>query len=198
MLDKDRIKKAELNYQEYLRSDKVIPKHKEIEKYMKFFLNNAETSILTAKTLLEVSESTGKKDALGVDKEFESFLWVVVSSYYSMFYASLALLAKHNIKVEGEMSKHKAVADTLISQFIANKRLAKLLEGYEEAKETALGITGTEEKAMELVENYNLERVKRGKLQYDLGAEAKQNLARTSLSRATAFIAEIRAILREN
>ena len=147
--------------------------------------------------LLEVSESTGKKEALGVGNEFESFLWVVVCSYYSMFYASLALLAKHNIKVEGEMSKHKAVADTLISQFIANKRLAKMLEGYEDTKETALGIIGTEEKARELVENYDLERIKRGKLQYDLGAEAKQNLARTSLIRATAFIAEIRTILRE-
>jgi len=196
MLDKERIKKAELNYQEYLRSSQVTPKHKAIAKYVTFFLKNAETSILTAKTLLEVSESTNKKNALGVGTDFESFLWVVVSSYYSMFYASLGLLAHHNIKV-GDQSKHKVVADILVAQFIANKRLAKLLEGYEETKETALGIVGTEEKAMELVESFDLEREKRGKLQYDLGAEAKQNLARTSLSRASAYVAEIRAILRE-
>ncbi|HLC19875.1 MAG TPA: hypothetical protein VJK72_03075 [Candidatus Nanoarchaeia archaeon] len=197
MLDKDRIRKAELGYQDYLGSNQVIVKHKEIGKYVKFFLTNAETSLLTAKTLLDISENSDKKEALAIDRHFESFLWVVVSSYYSMFYASLALLAQHNIKV-GEQSKHKVVADTLIAQFIANKRLAKLLEGYEKTKETALGLIAAEEKAKELVEHFDFEREKRNTLQYELGAEAKQNLARTSLNRASAFVAEIRLILRED
>ena len=129
MINNERIKKAEKDFQEYIGSGQVVTKHKEIAQYVHFFLKNAETSVLTAQTLLEISESTEKKSSIGVDEKFESFLWVTVSSYYSMFYAALALFARHGIKV-GDQSKHKVVADTLISQFIANRRLAKLLYPY--------------------------------------------------------------------
>ncbi len=115
--------------------------------------------------------------------------------YYSMFYAALALLAKHQFKV-GDKLAHKVVADTLIAQFLTNKRLAKLIESYEDSKETALEIVGTEERAYELVESFDQERRKRHRLQYELGEEAKQNLAKTSLERASAFVAEVRQILR--
>lgn len=159
-------------------------------------MDNATTSILTAKTLYELSTDLSKKSALALQPEFETYLWVIVSSYYTMFYSALALLAKNELKT-GDKLVHKVVADTLITNFLKNKKLAKLLENYEETKEQALQITGTEEKAEQLIENFEHERHKRSRIQYELGVKAKQALAQTSIQRAEQFIAEIRKILKE-
>lgn len=196
MLDAKRIAEGERNFRRYIEEGWLFQRRADIANNANFFLKNAETSLLTAQTLFGLSTANKeKKELAGVQDTFESFLWVVVSSYYSMFYAALALLAKHQIKV-GDKLAHKVVADTLIAQFLANKRLAKLIEHYEDSKETALEIVGAEERAYELVESFDQERRKRHRLQYELGEEAKQNLAKTSLERASAFVAEIRHILR--
>ncbi len=196
MLDAKRIAEGERNFRRYIEDGWLFQKQADIANYIHFFLKNAETSLLTAQTLFDLSTANKeKKELVGVQENFESFLWVVVASYYSMFYAALALLAKHQFKV-GDKLAHKVVADTLIAQFLTNKRLAKLIESYEDSKETALEIVGTEERAYELVESFDQERRKRHRLQYELGEEAKQNLAKTSLERASAFVAEVRQILR--
>jgi len=195
MIDQHRIKEAEANVKNYIDDNWITLKHNDIFNHAHFFLKNSETSLLTAQTLLELSENNVKKEAIHIVQDFESFLWVVVSSYYSMFYASLALFARHHIKV-GDKSVHKVVADLLITQFMVNNRLAKLLQSYEDSKEAALTIIGTE-KAHEFVDQFDMERRKRHTLQYELGAQAKQNLARTSVSRASAFVAVVRNILCE-
>ena len=159
MLEQKRIAEAEQNYRRYLAEEHLFTNHKTIAQYTQFFLKNAETSLLTAKTLFELSTVKEKQNALGLNN-FESYLWVVVSSYYSMFYAALALLAKHNMKV-GDYHAHKVVADTLIAQFLKNKKLAKLIESYEENKEAALELVGTEDKAHGLIESFEQERKKR-------------------------------------
>lgn len=196
MLDQKRIAEAEKNFRRYVEEGWLFTKREDIVSYVHFFLKNAETSLLTAQTLFDLSTaSKEKKQAAGVQEQFESYLWVVVSSYYSMFYAALALLAQHKIKA-GDKLVHKVVADTLIVQFLTNQRLARLIENYEESKATALKLVGAEERALGLVESFDQERHKRHKLQYELGVEAKQNLAKTSLERAMKFVAEVRQILR--
>ncbi|MBI4141034.1 hypothetical protein HY485_04320 [Candidatus Woesearchaeota archaeon] len=197
MLDADRIKEAEKNTQQYIQDSLLFIKKTEMPQHVHFFMKNAETSILTAKTLYEISTNINKKQTLALADEFETYLWVIVSAYYTMFYAALALLAKNEIKT-GDKIVHKVVADTLITKFLQNKKLAKLLENYEETKETALQITGTEQKAQTLIENFEHERHKRHKIQYEIGTTAKQNLAKTSLQRAEEFMAEIRRILKEH
>ena len=97
---------------------------------------------------------------------------------------------------------HKVVSDALIHFFISNKRLAKMLEAYEEAKETSLELMGREElmkrlekRADELVVAYEREREKRSKFQYNVGETAKRDYAETSLQRARDFVSEVRRIL---
>ncbi|MBI4146057.1 hypothetical protein HY489_01835 [Candidatus Woesearchaeota archaeon] len=195
MIDQKRISEAEKNVPKYVQDGWLFIKRKDIAQYLQFFLKNAETSLQTSKALLELSMDNQKKQVFALQDNFETYLWVVVSAYYSMFYAALALLAKNEIKV-GDKLVHKVVADALIANFLKNQKLAKLLETYEEAKDQALQIVGSQDRAKELVESYESERKKRSDLQYELGSVAKQNLAKTSLERASKFVAEIRNILR--
>ncbi len=192
MIDQKRIAEAEKRVNQYLKEEWLILKHKDSANNVRFFLKNAETSLLTAQVLFDISNDSVKKQAVRQTNEFESYLWVVVASYYSMFYASLALLAKNEMKTSGR--EHEVVENTLIARFIGNNRLARLLEGYQETKDKALQITGAQEKAEELVVSYIHERQKRNELQYEIGKSAKHNLAQTSLENASEFVAEIRNI----
>lgn len=195
MLEQSRINEAERNVRHYIEDGMLFTKRKDMPQHSHFFMQNAETSLLTANVLYEISIDTQKKQALALDDNFETYLWTIVSAYYSMFYAALALLAKNEIKT-GDKIVHKVVADTLIATFLQNKKLAKQLNDYEEAKEQAIQIIGAEEKATTLIENFEYERTKRHKIQYELGTAAKQNLAKTSVERAQQFFAEIKNLVR--
>ncbi len=94
---------------------------------------------------------------------------------------------------DGWLSKQKQIPQ--YAQFFLEK-LAKFIDSYEENKNAAMEIVGAEERAHELVESFEQERRKRHKFQYELGVEAKHNFAKTSLERASAFVAEIRNILK--
>jgi uncharacterized protein (UPF0332 family) len=164
-------------------------------------MDQAERSLRTAAVIFELSTDAAAKDAMRLEKGFESHLWVIVTSYYSMFYATLALLASQGIRA-GRHLVHKVVADALVHFFISNKRLAKMLESYEEVRDTSLELIGREEllkrlqkRADELVVAYEREREKRGKFQYDVGEMAKRGYAETSLQRARDFVSEARRIL---
>ena len=162
---------------------------------------NAEKSLRTANFIYELSTNDNVKQTLRVEKDFESYVWVIVTSYYSMFYSALALLAREGIRV-GRQIVHKVTADALIHFFISNKRLAKMFEDYEEAKDTTLDLIGREElmkglqkRADELIIAYELEMRKRVTFQYDIGEMAKRGYADTSLKRAREFFTEVRKIL---
>ena len=116
-----------------------------------------------------------------------------------MFYMALALLATEGIRV-GKKFAHKVTADALINFFIANERLTKLLEAYEEMREDVMELLGREQlriKAKKLISDYEYERRKRSKFQYEIGVSAKQSYAQTSLERAKEFFFEIRKLIRK-
>ncbi|MGA2387176.1 MAG: hypothetical protein ABSG33_11685 [Candidatus Bathyarchaeia archaeon] len=163
---------------------------------------NAESSLRTASVLQQISDDDSLKEALKVGLNFESYLWVIVSCYYAMFYAATGLLAKQGIKASGQIV-HKVTADALIHFFASNEKLAKLLEQYEEAQTVGLELIGREElmkkmqkKADELIISYEGERKKRSKFQYDIGVQAKRGYAQTSLERARTFVFEINKLIK--
>jgi uncharacterized protein (UPF0332 family) len=202
MIEKERIEEAKRNVKQYLDEGLLRIKDKDAAKFVDFFMKNAESSLQTASILQEISDQQALRSTLKVGGDFESYLWVIVSSYYSMFYAATALLASQGMRVTGQIV-HKVTADALIHFFVSNERLAKLLEQYEEAKEAGLELTGREElmksmqkKANELIVAYENERRKRSKFQYDIGIQAKRGYAQTSLERAREFVFEISKILR--
>lgn len=201
MMEKKRIEEADSNVRQYITDGLLKTRENETKKLVPFFMDQAERSLRTAAVIFELSTDTAAKDKMKLEKGFESHLRVIVTSYYSMFYAALALLARQGIRA-GRHLVHKVVADALIHFFISSKRLAKMLETYEEVRDTSLELIGREEllkrlekRADELVVAYEREREKRSKFQCDVGEMAKRGYAETSLQRARDFVSEVRRIL---
>jgi uncharacterized protein (UPF0332 family) len=202
MIDKERINEAKRNVKQYVDDGLLKLGDKDAPRFVDFFMANAESSLRTASILQEISDENALKEALKVGMDFESYLWVIVSSYYAMFYAATAILAKQGIRATGQIV-HKVTADALIHFFGSNEKLAKLLEQYEEAQAIGLELVGREDlmkrmqkKADELIIAYEGERKKRSKFQYDIGVQAKKGYAQTSLERAKDFVFEIRKLVK--
>jgi uncharacterized protein (UPF0332 family) len=202
MINKERIDEAKRNVKQYVDDGLLKINDKDAARFVDFFMANAESSLRTASILQQISDEDTLKETLKVGSDFESYLWVIISSYYAMFYSATAILAKQGIKASGQIV-HKVTADALIHFFWSNAKLAKLLEQYEETKTVGLELIGREElmkkmqkKADELIVSYESERKKRSKFQYNIGIQAKKGYAQTSLERARIFVFEINKLIK--
>ena len=202
MIDGARLNEAKRNVKHYVDDGVLKLSDKDAPRFVGFFISNAESSLRTASILQQISDVDHLKETLKVGVDFESYLWVIVSSYYAMFYAATALLAKQGIRATGQIV-HKVTADALMHFFGSNERLAKLLEQYEEAQVVGLELVGREElmtrmrrKADELIVSYEGERKKRSKFQYDIGVQAKRGYAQNSLERAKEFVFEVKKLVK--
>ena len=176
MLNKERVNEAKNNVFQYLKEGmlkKISVKEPPIGKIL---VNNCNESLTVAESLLKSNMSN---------------LWVIVCSYYSMYYIANAVLYNLGYKV-GDRISHKVTADALIVH--AMKKLREsLLEDYEEAKSDALEISGN--KAEELISHFDFEREKRSRFQYSTSETALKSKAQTSLERAKKFVFEMKKLL---
>jgi uncharacterized protein (UPF0332 family) len=171
MLDENRIKEAEGNVRRYLEEG-LLKKEKVPPIIQNTFLHNAQESSSVAEYLVPKSD-----------------FWVIIASYYSMFYATNAVLCKLGYKV-GDKISHKVTADALIVM-VRNKLKKSLLEDFEEAQDEALaGI-----KAEEIIKSFDWERDKRGRVQYDMTEVVKKCRAEISLGGASTFLFEMEKLL---
>jgi len=170
-MDKKRIKIAEDNLKSYLREG-LIKKAEYREIVYQTYFNNALESLKVADELFRNKTSS---------------LWVVVSSYYSMFYLACAYVYKKGYKTRGEIV-HQIINESLI--IFARQDLEKhFLQEYEEEKEKALSASEN------LLKSYEFERGKRASFQYETTEVIKEAKAKTSLERAKNFIAVMRQLL---
>jgi uncharacterized protein (UPF0332 family) len=170
-LEDKRIKQAENNFNNYL-SDGKIKKVKFDKIVYSTYLRNSIESLSVAEELF---------------KNKTSSLWVVVTSYYAMFYFACAYIYKLGYKPVDEIV-HQVVNETLIAQG-RHKIKNYLLENYSEEKEKALVIVDN------YLENYEREKAKRASFQYETTEEIKENKAKTSLERAKEFVSLIREMI---
>lgn len=172
-MDEKRVKLAEENFRRYLR-DNLIKKSDFKELIYKTYLNNSLESLKVAEELFDNKSSS---------------LWVVVTSYYSMFYIASAYLYKKGYK-SGHEIVHQVINEALI--ILARRDLEKhFLEEYEEEKLKALSAS------QNLLDIYEFEKLKRSEFQYETSGEIKESKAKTSLQRAKNFVAIIRQIINE-
>ena len=116
MLNEERIKEAEVNVRSYLR-DGLLKKTDTNKDVMKILMSNGKES-------LRVAEEIQQK---GI-----SDLWVIVCSYYSMYYYANAVLMNFGYKV-GDKIVHKVTADAIIV-YIRSKLKESLIEEYEKTR----------------------------------------------------------------
>jgi uncharacterized protein (UPF0332 family) len=173
MLSEKRIKEAETNVKSYLKEG-LIKKTEFNQNIFNILKRNAQESLNVANFLNENNKSS---------------LWIIVCSYYSMFYLANALLYKLGYKIGSKIS-HKVTSDALIV-FARNKIKQSLLEEYEEMKDEALATIKSEE----LIEFLDYERKKRSFIQYETPEEIKMSKVKTSLERAKEFMLQISKIL---
>ena len=159
MLDDEAIKRAESRVRKYLR-DEGLKKKDQNKFIINALKNNSEESLRVADLLY--------------DEEI-SFLWVIVCSYYSMFYMANAILSKLGYKV-GDHNPHKITSDALIV-FVRNKLKRKLLEDYDEAKSEAFELNKLSD---EIIESLELERIKRNNFQYTMTDEILKSKSKRS------------------
>jgi len=192
MLDK-KMQEIKRDAEKLISSGEII-KEKE-SRFTQFFIKNSKDSLDSAKLLFEVSTNNELKKSTGFP-DFNGFLWVINSSYYSMFYMARALLESIGVKIKtAQQSIHLVVFDALVYYFYLNGKLQKrMIEEFQEAGTEASEILGRE-KAREIIEDYFNEKDKRGRFTYEMGTIAIQNKAKTSLERAKRFNEEIRKIL---
>ncbi|MEK6951817.1 MAG: hypothetical protein AABX29_02270 [Nanoarchaeota archaeon] len=178
MLDEKRIKEAESNVKQYILEGLLKNQKNETAKQM--YIENSDLSLETAQKLLSLET-----------EEYKPYLWILVSSYYTMYYIANAVLLNIGYKV-GEKISHKVTSDALIV-FVRNKLKKGLIEEYENIKDDAIELISS--KADSLLQSFDFEREKRSKFQYKMDEEIKKSKALTSLDRAKEFIFELKKLL---
>ena len=169
-MDEKRIKIAENNFKNYLNESLINRVNFEDIVYQTY-LRNASESLNVANELF---------------KNKTSWLWVVVSSYYSMFYIASAYIYKKGYKSEGNIV-HQVINEALV--VLARNDIKKhFFEEYEEEKEKALSASEN------LLKEYEYEKGKRARFQYETTEEIKESKAKTSLERAKNFVAVLRQL----
>lgn len=171
-MDKERIRIAEKNFTNYLEEGKIKKTNKFDELVYSTYLKNGRESLNVANQLSQNKTSS---------------LWVVVSSYYSMFYMACAYLYKLEYK-PGDEIVHQVVNESLIVQG-RHKIKNYILENYSEEK--ALIIVDN------YLDNYEREKAKRASFQYHTTEEIKESKAKTSLERVREFLTLIEEILQK-
>src|SRR3989338_7312444 len=177
MIDANKKKEAKQNFDKYLQ-DGLIKKEKN-ETARQMYIKNTEQSLNLAEECM--------------NSELRPYLWVVVISYYSMFYIANAVLLQLCYKT-GSKVVHKVTSDALIV-LVMDKIRKGLMEEYEDAKEDALEIAYV--KSEELMTFYALELDKRSRFQYDMTESIHEQKAKTSLKRAREFMLEMKKLLPE-
>lgn len=194
MLEDKKIEEAKRNAIKSINSGKII-KTKE-SRYVDFFIKNAKDSLDAAKVLFDISINEKIKSSLGL-LNFNGFLWVINSSYYSMFYMARALLESVGVKIKTDESIHFSVFNALIYYFYSNGKLERhFIEDFENAQAESSEILGRE-KAKEIISDYSGEKEKRARFTYEIGEIAMKSKAQTSLDRAKKFVEVMRQLLEE-
>ncbi|MDI6736917.1 MAG: HEPN domain-containing protein [Nanoarchaeota archaeon] len=175
MIDKERIKEAKQSFAQYLREGLIKKQTNETAKAM--YIKNADLSLKLAEECMNSS--------------LKPYIWVVVISYYSMFYIANAVLLELGYKT-GDKVVHKVTNDALIV-LVMDKLKKGMLEEYETAKEDALEIASV--KSDEIIALYGLELDKRSRFQYNMTESIQEQKANTSLKRARQFMLEMKKLL---
>ena len=187
MLDKKELEESRILISHLIKEGKIIKAESERKD---FFLKKSDESLLVAKRLELISQD--KTNPL------KSYMWIITTAYYSMFFAATALLAHYNHKINSEIGIHKVTYHALMYYFhILDQKLQKhFIDTYKESYNNSNELLQiSEAKALEMLENFKFEQTKRKMFTYEMGYSAEEIKAKTSLRRAQDFVEEVKKIM---
>lgn len=147
-------------------------------KLYKIWKNRSKNSLETASDIFEKSNK---------DNDYDGYLWVITTSYYSMFYLVLSILSKKKWKPlkEHHLGTHELVSILFELIFINNNIIDKaLLSTYNETKDIS----------QDLLQYLNKGRKERNIFQYETTKEAEKRYASKHLNNAKIFFQTITSI----
>lgn len=179
------LNQVERIYQELLKAeDKPIRENANVISHLKWI--KAVNDLSLAEGLLKISTDADLKDKIGFSNDKTFFDWVIVSSYYSIFHTTQALLGIKRVKITNRV--HYASLIAFARYFIINNELSdELFLIYEDA----------EAKARELLEILEEEKEKRGLFQYHRLSRNNIMPAKESIANAKRFLQVAQEILKK-
>lgn len=173
-------------YERLLKAkDKPIIENSSVQCWLKW--QKATHDLLLAEGLLKISTDIKLKESLEYIENVTFFDWAIISSYYSIFHATEALLGMKRVRIEGRM--HHATLVSFAKHFIINNELAA---------ELFLIYENSEEKAKDLLEIFEEEKGKRGDFQYHKLSKNNLGPATDSIHNAKVFLKAVREVLEKN
>ncbi len=166
----------------YLFKEQLF-KSQEYTKFEKPYLIKSRKNFTVANFLFKVSDKYGLKKSLNLSQTFEAYEWVIVSSYYSMYTAALAALAKLSFK-----SKSHTATIVVLEHYYVNA--GKTLE-FKHIHKLSKACEFSEELIMKLKQT----KTKRETAQYDATPAISRENAKKALEDADEFITKIEEIL---
>lgn len=204
VLDKEQIKEIGKLIPRLVNEGNIIRLEKEkIKEIVDFYLDQARISLDSAELLYKVSTDLEIQRSIGLNN-FNGYLWAINTAYYSMFYLANAALANQGWKIKSETGVHKITFDCFVYHFFSTNKIAKVyVEEFLAAQQESIELLGKEEilgkadeKAKELINNYDFEREKRKTFTYQLESFQISAKAKTSIDRANNFYKEVRKLLK--
>lgn len=182
ILNKDQV---EIEVKSYKIGDKIKVMFPD-EAWSKHHFSKADYNLRIARLNFNLNERKDfiKELTQTEDPEFNTYEWVIIMSYYSMFHSVNALLRKIGIKV-GKQYAHEITTNLLLHYFYYTKLIEdELLKIYENAEEKAKG----------LVVSYIFAKEERTKHQYEVNLESQKKSAEKILDDAVNFVIRLKDI----
>lgn len=148
------------------------------------FIRRAETEIVMAEKLKEMSEDGKVREFMQIPQEMTFYSAVISHSYYSIFYSAKAILLTKGIKTYSP-DIHRKTLEAFQQHFVDTGLLdVKLLEIY---KKLII-------RADELLGIFKEEKRKRGDFTYNTIPQANQEPAEDSVKNAKVFVSNIKKV----
>ena len=156
-----------------------------MDSMVRIFLDRANNEIFAAESLKKLSEGERQKIEFNLPENVTFYSSVISHAYYSIFYASKALLLLKNIKTSSP-EIHRKTLEEFDKNFVKTGILdVKLLQIYQKMII----------RADDLLEIFAEEKGKRGRFTYNTIPQANKEPAEDSLKNAKIFLANITKVI---
>ena len=166
----------------YLRKKQLL-KNEEYAKLEKPFLKKARKNFTVANLMFKISEQDEFKKKLALPKSFETYEWVIIVSYYSMYISALSALARLGLKSKSHIATIVVLEQYYVHQqkYLEAKHIQQLTKAYV--------LSG------DLINKLIQTKTKRETAQYDATTSISRENAVSALADAEEFITKMEEVL---